>query len=352
MLFLRLSLALAVALLVPAQPATAGHEGIPSEGLPIKRQETEPARAVAALPVPDPALEAVIRTVLGSQAQRYGVVVEELRHGTGAALNPYRVFNTASLFKLLVMHEAFRQRALGRLSFREMLLVTQGYAAWDLGTLRAVGISVGDWVSIGRLVEVMITHSDNTSAVMLGDRLGWRNIDQGIRGLGLSTTSVNTPQPYTTAADMAALLEAIARGLAVSSQASAEMESLLLRQQIRDRIPQGVPAGVSVGNKTGNWTDATHDVAIVYAPWGTYVLAVLSDRPWTNAPIVELSRQVYQYYAGRAFHESSPSRRAEEPARDAGRDPGGEEPGAGERGTGEPDGSPLLTFPQQAADVE
>mgnify|MGYP000362651245 CR=1 FL=1 len=138
----------------------------------------------------------------------------------------------------------------------------------------------------------------------------------------------------------------------MSPQASAAMESLLLRQQIRDRIPQGVPAGVSVGNKTGNWTDATHDVAIVYAPWGTYVLAVLSDRPWTNTPIVELSRQVYQYYATRALHERSLSRRAEEPARDAGRDPGGEEPGAGERGTGEPDGSPLLTLPQQAADVE
>lgn len=37
-------------------------------------------------------------------------------------------------------------------------------------------------------------------------------------------------------------------------------------------------------------------LSIIYAPWGAYVLAVLSDRPRVNGPIVELSRRVYQYY--------------------------------------------------------
>lgn len=281
-----------------ASPAAADREGVPRVPPSCNGQEGI-AGTAGTLPVPDPGLEAVIRDALGSQAWRYGVVVKELEQGTGTALHPYRIFYTASLFKLLVMHEAYRQRAAGWLSFRELLTVTEGYAAWDLGTLRGLGIRVGNRVSAGRLVEIMITHSDNTSAVMLGERLGWRSIDQGIRALGLHSTSVNTPEPYTTAADMATLLEAIARGLAVSPEASAEMEALLLRQQIRDRIPRGVPPGVPVGNKTGNWTNATHDVAIIYAPWGTYVLAVLSDRPWLNGPIVEISRRVYQYYDAR-----------------------------------------------------
>jgi beta-lactamase class A len=300
---LRWWLALAIALLLArvlllegAAPAAADREEGPGLKPSHNGQEESIASAVAALPVPERSLEAVIRDALGNQAWRYGVVVKELQHNTGAALNPYRIFNTASLYKLLVMHEAFRQRATGRLSFGELLTVTERYAAWDLGTLRGLGFRVGDRVSVGCLVEIMITHSDNSSAVMLGERLGWRSIDQGIRTLGLYSTSVNTPEPYTSAADMAALLEAIARGRAVSPEASAEMEALLLRQQIRDRIPRGVPAGVAVGNKTGNWADATHDVAIIYAPWGTYVLAVLSDRPWVNGPIVELSRRVYQYY--------------------------------------------------------
>jgi beta-lactamase class A len=219
--------------------------------------------------------------------------VADLENSTGAALNPYRSFESASLFKLNVMHEAFRQRERGTLGFDEMLPITPAMAAWDLGTLSRWG-GVGRRVSVEQLVEQMITLSDNTSANMLGNRVGWHRIDDGLRELGLCTTRTTTPL-RTTAADMATLMAAIARGQAVSSTASAEMEGLLLRQQIRDRIPAGVPADVAVGNKTGNQPDATHDVAIVYAPAGTYVVAVLSDLPWTSAPIVELARRIHAY---------------------------------------------------------
>jgi len=32
-----------------------------------------------------------------------------------------------------------------------------------------------------------------------------------------------------------------------------------------------------VANKTGNWEAAAHDVAIVYGPRSTFVIALLSD---------------------------------------------------------------------------
>jgi hypothetical protein len=57
-----------------------------------------------------------------------------------------------------------------------------------------------------------------------------------------------------------------------------------------------VPSGVAVGNKTGDWEGATHDVGIVAAPFGTYVIAVLSDQG-SAAPITALSRAVYRYFA-------------------------------------------------------
>jgi hypothetical protein len=55
-----------------------------------------------------------------------------------------------------------------------------------------------------------------------------------------------------------------------------------------------------VAHKTGNWDDATHDVGIVYAPSGPYVIAVLSDLPYTSEPIAELSRLVYEYFEWRS----------------------------------------------------
>jgi beta-lactamase class A len=247
----------------------------------------------APLPSPDPELEAIISDVLGPRANHYGVVVADLERDVGAALDPDRVFDAASLFKLNVMHEAFRQRERGALHFDETLPITPAMAAWDLGTLFRWG-AVGRRVSVAQLLEQMITLSDNTSANMLATRVGWHRIDDGLRELGLCATRTMTPL-QTTAGDIATLLAAMARGQAVSAVASREMEELLLRQQIRDRIPAGIPSDVPVGNKTGNQPDATHDVAIVYAPSGTYVLAVLSDLPWNSTPIVELSRRIYAH---------------------------------------------------------
>ena len=252
------------------------------------------APAASRVAARDSELESLILEVLGPRARHYGVVVENLDRATSALVHPDRSFESASLFKLGVMHEVFRQRQSGHLHFDEQLTITARRAAWDLGTLRSWGY-IGQRVSIERLLERMIAFSDNAAAIMLAERVGWRRIDQGLEELGLHSTRTTLPL-RTTARDMSVLLAAIAHGKAVSTEASAEMEELLLRQIIRDRIPAGVPEFVPVGNKTANLPDATHDVAIVYAPGGPYVLAILSDLPWTSAPIVAISRAVYAYY--------------------------------------------------------
>ncbi|HEY8492172.1 MAG TPA: serine hydrolase [Dehalococcoidia bacterium] len=282
----------------PTPSPTATAAPLPSPTPTATAVPDVPARGegTRTLPAVDPALQSAIEAALGGEVGSYGVVAWNLSTGTGAAVNPDKVFYAASLFKLPLMHEAFRQRELGLLDFSETLEVTEEVAAEDLGTLEQAGIAVGDLVPVSRLLELMVTWSDNTSAVLLHQRLGGRNVDAGLRELGLTSTSVNTRELPTTAGDMAALLRAVAAGEAVSSQASAEMEALLLAQRVRDRIPAGVPRGVRVGNKTANWENATHDVAIVYAPAGTYVLAVLSDKPGDAATLVRISRLVYQHF--------------------------------------------------------
>ncbi len=73
------------------------------------------------------------------------------------------------------------------------------------------------------------------------------------------------------------MLEAIARGKPTPAVA-AQVFDLLAQQRIRSRIPSGIPDdGSVVGNKTGDYAGAAHDVAIVKAPFGTYVLAILSN---------------------------------------------------------------------------
>jgi len=85
----------------------------------------------------------------------------------------------------------------------------------------------------------------------------------------------------------------------VDEDTSQEMIDLLARQKINDRLPALLPPGTKVAHKTGNWDNATHDVGVVYAPHGAYVIAVLSDKPDRAESIAELSRLVYEYLEAR-----------------------------------------------------
>ncbi len=237
-----------------------------------------------------------IQYLLDGRAEHFGLVLRGPAR-TIVGLQPDRVFYAASLYKLAVMYELFRQRDAGEVGLDEALVVSEEAAAEDLGTLELLGIGVGDGVRVERLLEFMITVSDNTSAVMLQRRLGGQSVDLTLQGLGLESTSVMTPELPTTASDVALLLSAIAEGQGVSSAARQEMAELLQRQTVRDGIPAGVPEEVTVGNKTGSWFDAAHDAAIVWAPFGTYVLVVLSDAPEESAAIADLSRLVYDWLA-------------------------------------------------------
>lgn len=243
--------------------------------------------------VRDAALEDRIRQKLGTEIASYAVVVKRVADGRGIAISPDREFYAASTYKTFVMYEVFKQRDSGLLSFDERLTVTPPYQAFQIGDLRW---PLWTAVPVRDLLEAMITESDNVAAMMLYDKAGGRNIAQDLASVGLTHTDVNTDQLPTSAGDLALLLEMIARERADSPATSREMVDLLSRQKINDGLPALLPKGTRVVHKTGNWDNATHDVGVVYAPSGAYVIAVLSDRAWASKPIAELSRLVYDFF--------------------------------------------------------
>lgn len=65
-------------------------------------------------------------------------------------------------------------------------------------------------------------------------------------------------------------------------------------------IPAELPEGVRVANKTGAIEGIQHDAAIVYAPFGTYYLILMSDGlADSKAGIAELARLSRFVYDGR-----------------------------------------------------
>jgi beta-lactamase class A len=275
-------------------PHVMGEAQPPTLGVPVSTPwppASDPQPAVR-----DPDLEALILQTLGENVESYGVVVRNLTTGVEALVNPDKVFYAASLYKLPILYEMYNLREVGLLDFDRQLALTAYYVEQDEGTLSQLGWEEGDTLSVRQAVAAMITVSDNSSAWMLRDLVGWALIDADMASIGLNHTTVDSRELTTTARDMAILLEVMALGQAVNPAASREMVDLLTQQTVRDRIAARLPSGTRVANKTGNWLGATHDVAIVYSPKATYVIAILCDRSWESEPIAQLSVAVYKYF--------------------------------------------------------
>jgi beta-lactamase class A len=161
------------------------------------------------------------------------------------------------------------------LDFGEEYVASEYYSSFDVGPHL---VALCERVSVRDLLAAMMSVSDNVAAVMLQDRAGAGNINDAMAALGLEQTRLTEDGSLpATAGDVARLVEAIARGDAVSRNASREMAGLMATEELNDRIPAHLPDGTLVEHKTANWENATHDAGIVHGKKGTYVIVLMSD---------------------------------------------------------------------------
>lgn len=284
-------------------PFVEGHELHGTGAVRLSSAATDgvppPVRIEASPLVQDAELERLVGEALGEEADRYAVVIKDLSDGRGVSINADRLFYAASLFKLEVMYEIVRQAEGGAISLGETYNVSDYYNRFGLGPRLT---ELCEDVSVESALVAMMSVSDNSAAVMLQDRAGPRNINNSMAALGLSATALLPENTLpTTAADMALLMEAIARGQAASEAGSARMLELMAGESIGDRIPSGVPEGTRVAHKTGNWENATHDAGIVYGAKSTYVVVLMSDIGFDgDAASVqrEVMRAAWAYFEG------------------------------------------------------
>ena len=279
-------------------PGGAPYEPEPDEPIRLGPRGQPPALA-RYQPLPfatDSALERVVRTSIGQDGGHIAVVVKNLADGRGVSVDSDRVFGSASLYKTWVLLEVYHQREAGLLDFDERYIVSDYYEE-EFG-LNPGELATCDQVTIDHVLERMIRASDNVAAHLMLDRVGAGNVNTTLRSLGLDVSGYLRGLP-TTAAEMALLLEAIARRQVVSGAASDEMLGLLSTTYFADRLVALLPEGTRVAHKTANSSNATHDAGIVFSPGATYVIVVLTDFGFGGdgaTPIARISRAVYDYY--------------------------------------------------------
>lgn len=245
-----------------------------------------------------------------------GIVFVDIESGQSLKYDADKQFESASLMKLVVIAELYRLIQMGELDKDHPLTLQKKDIVGGSGDLK--NLEPGMTFPVTVLAEKMITQSDNTATQMLTDFLTKDALEKSIKNLGLTGTTIKRDiydfaaidqglDNYITAGDAAKLMGQIARDELPGAD---EIHSVLERQQRNDMIGHNFPKGTRVAHKTGELNGVLHDVGIVYAPRGVYVLAMLSDSVTDKTKAVrvfsDLSDKIFKIYQS-ASPSPSPS---------------------------------------------
>lgn len=236
-------------------------------------------------------------------------------------INEREMFHAASTMKTPVMIELFKQVEEGKFSLRDSITVKNEFRSIVDSSGYRMDISedsegelyelIGKKRTIRDLIDDMITMSSNLATNILIEQVGATKVTETMRSYGadsiLVLRGVEDIKAYeqglsnrTTARDEAIIYEKLARGEAVSEEASEAMIEILKQQKFNEMIPAKLPEGVEVAHKTGWITGVNHDTGIVLLPDGRrYVLVMLSknapNREEVLAVFSDISKMIYDF---------------------------------------------------------
>ena len=235
--------------------------------------------------------------------QRVGLAVIDLSGPSPrlGAVEAEAFLYPASLYKMYVAAEVLRQVREGRYDLGSPRVVAAHNA---VDTAREVLsdprplLRAGDTVTVGYLLDLMVTRSDNSAANEMIDlatrpaidsllhRYGWHGSEVTRKFLPRSAEDpgyADVPSTATSARHAAEFLALAATDRLVDPWVSRRLMVLLGGQLDRSKLAAGLPRGAFYAHKTGWWSTWTHDAGAVLDGGARYVVALLTPLPEAEA---------------------------------------------------------------------
>jgi len=300
---------------------------------------------------PSPQLER-LRARLQEMANAFpgvlGVTVRDLKTGEEVSINGDRLFPMASVYKIPIMVEVFRQIEAKKFSLDDR--IEHGDDVRTLGSGVLTLLSNGLKPTVKDLITLMIILSDNEATDILLKKVGAENVTATMRSLGLNSLRVDrttfelirdylalmdenvrgkthkeivalsrtrqiTPEAQAKAEvefakvmkdvssprEMALLLEKIYKGEAASRESCQMMMTILGQQQFNQRLPRYLPESQRMAHKTGTIGSTTNDAGIMFVRGNPVALVVFTvDKRIARGEVEErmgrLARAVYDFF--------------------------------------------------------
>lgn len=239
-----------------------------------------------------------------------GIAIIDLETGWEFSHEKAQLFPSASLAKIPLMAACFLAADQGRIKLNHNIALKSSDKLTGSGVLK--GMPVGTTFSVEKLIGLMIYDSDNTAANIVTNLAGIDYLNSAFKSFGLKNTDLsrkiadyqsrdNGIENYTTAEDMAMLLDKIYRRSLGNKNVSDQCISMLKLTRMNDRIPKYLPLEITVAHKTGLENGVCHDAGIVFTHKGNFIIVVLTKHANSNsAPskefIAKVSLHAYKYF--------------------------------------------------------
>ncbi len=207
-------------------------------------------------------------------------------------------FVSASIIKLAILGTLLDQAQSGALSLDDSVTVSPSDIVGGTGVIQTSG--AGESYTYRQLAAYMIQDSDNIATNLIIDAVGMPAVNEYASEIGLTQTVLNRrmmdfaagDENYTSANDVARMLQLIYQGKLVSSDMSEFALDLLKGQHDDTGLLEGLPAGSVFAHKTGTLDGVFNDGGIALAP-NPYVIVVLSndaERSQAQACMVDIAQ--------------------------------------------------------------
>jgi len=255
------------------------------------------------------ALQQSIKSEIGQFKGEAGIVIKDLGTGWEFSYEKAKLFPSASLAKIPLMAACFLAVDQGRIKLDRNIALKSADKLTGSGVLK--DMPAGTTFSVERLIGLMIYDSDNTATNIVTNLAGIDYLNSSFKSFGLKNTDLSRKiadyqlrdkgiENYTTAEDMALLLEKIYRRGLGNKNVSDQCISMLKLTRMNDRIPKYLPVDITIAHKTGLENGVCHDAGIVFTNKGDIIIVVLTKHANSNsAPskgfIAKVSLHAYRY---------------------------------------------------------
>ncbi len=231
------------------------------------------------------------------------VYVYDYKTGAYVDIEANKPYPAASIIKLPVLIEMFREIEKGKFSLNDTMLLEDFYRAPGSGKLQYSQGGIAH--TMDYLAKIMIENSDNSSTNMIMSKMGGMpQVNKAMKQWGLKTTHINNWLPdldgtnTTTARELGKMLYNIDTTNILSSDSKIHIKEYLSHVKNNRLLQAGLPSDALLLHKTGDIGFMLGDAGIVKTPSGKkYIVVILAKRPYNNHKgkefIVNASKIIY-----------------------------------------------------------